>query len=248
MTGFIPTNKFGIEKINKLSFTRENLGIAGTNFYYDMVFKYFLPIENISPRDEGITIERRLSAFNAESDNEVSISSAKQGDVIRGKLTITIPENYHFVSIEDFIPAGFELLNFNLSTTDQSLNNNKQKNYSEAVGSSEGSSTFGEIGSYIGNIFGIQSQATVSLSKSKVLGYFDEVKEPVVSFSPDFSETRDDRLFLFKENVPPGVYEYEYYLRALVPGKFQHLPAVASEMYYPEIFGRTVGGIFEITK
>jgi uncharacterized protein YfaS (alpha-2-macroglobulin family) len=213
-----------------------------------MVFKYFLPIENISPRDEGITIERRLSAFNAESDNEVSISSAKQGDVIRGKLTITIPENYHFVSIEDFIPAGFELLNFNLSTTDQSLNNNKQKNYSEAVGSSEGSSTFGEIGSYIGNIFGIQSQATVSLSKSKVLGYFDEVKEPVVSFSPDFSETRDDRLFLFKENVPPGVYEYEYYLRALVPGKFQHLPAVASEMYYPEIFGRTVGGIFEITK
>ena len=43
-----------------------------------------------------------------------------------------------------------------------------------------------------------------------------------------------------------GVYEYEYYIRALVPGTFHHLPARAEEMYFPEVFGRTEGSYFEI--
>jgi len=42
------------------------------------------------------------------------------------------------------------------------------------------------------------------------------------------------------------VYEFDYYVRALIRGKFTHLPAVVSEMYFPENFGRTNGGYFEI--
>jgi len=70
-----------------------------------------------------------------------------------------------------------------------------------------------------------------------------EIKEMV-----DAEEVRDDRLFLFREWVREGVYEYEYFVRALVPGTFSHLPAVVSEMYFPENFGRTRGDYFTVTQ
>jgi uncharacterized protein YfaS (alpha-2-macroglobulin family) len=66
------------------------------------------------------------------------------------------------------------------------------------------------------------------------------------SLKPDFQEIHNDRIFLFKERLSPGVYEFDYYVRALSPGKFSHLPARAWEMYFPENFGQTSGTYFEI--
>lgn len=54
-------------------------------------------------------------------------------------------------------------------------------------------------------------------------------------------EFRDDRVFLFADDLPPGVYQYEYLVRATTPGKFHSRPARAWEMYYPEVFGQTSG-------
>ena len=56
----------------------------------------------------------------------------------------------------------------------------------------------------------------------------------------------DDRLFLFTQDLPPGTYTYEYYVRATTPGTFSHLPAIASELYFPENFGRTAGSVFRV--
>lgn len=55
-------------------------------------------------------------------------------------------------------------------------------------------------------------------------------------------EYRDDRVFLFAEELPPGVYRYEYLVRATTPGIFKERPARAWEMYHPETFGQTNGG------
>ena len=65
-------------------------------------------------------------------------------------------------------------------------------------------------------------------------------------FYPDFREIRDDRVFLYKKRVSPGVYEFDYFVRVLTKGKFSHLPAIVSEMYFPENFGRTDGRYFEV--
>lgn len=54
-------------------------------------------------------------------------------------------------------------------------------------------------------------------------------------------EFRDDRIFMFAEELPPGVYTYEYLVRATTPGKFHQRPAKVWEMYYPEVFGQTEG-------
>lgn len=60
-------------------------------------------------------------------------------------------------------------------------------------------------------------------------------------FAPAYqrSEVRDDRMLFFADELPPGFYHYRYLARATTRGRFVVPPARASEMYEPEVFGRT---------
>jgi len=60
------------------------------------------------------------------------------------------------------------------------------------------------------------------------------------------SELRDDKAVLFATYLPRGTYEYTYYVRASLPGKYRVRPTLASEMYFPEVFGRSDGGVFRV--
>jgi len=169
-----------------------------------------LPIEKIPPRDEGFSITREFYALE-DKKNEDALTQAKVGDVLRGHIKIFVPKYRNFVSVEDFIPAGVELINFDLATADRSL-----------IAEEEGNNRY---------------------YYDWRLRYENERK-----FNPDMKEYRNDRLFLFKENLPEGEYEFDYYVRVLVPGKFHHLPAVVSEMYFPENFARTSGRYFQVAQ
>ncbi len=61
-------------------------------------------------------------------------------------------------------------------------------------------------------------------------------------------EFRDDRVFLFADELPAGVYQYTYLVRATTPGKFRERPARIWEMYFPEVFGQTAGHWFSIAE
>ncbi len=56
----------------------------------------------------------------------------------------------------------------------------------------------------------------------------------------------DNRVALFATELPRGTYTYTYLARAATPGTFQTLPAVAAEMYQPEVFGRSAGTLFAV--
>ena len=117
-------------------------------------------------------------------------------------------------------------MNFKLSTEDQSLRDDKANR--------------GGLGRKSGGLF-----AGVGASKElpdDAYGIPLRHDELIV----DAEESHDDRLFLFRELLPAGVYEYEFIVRALVPGTFHVLPTVASEMYFPENFGRTAGSLITI--
>ncbi len=58
------------------------------------------------------------------------------------------------------------------------------------------------------------------------------------------TEIHDNRVALFATNLPKGTYEYTYLARVVTPGTFQTLPALAYQMYQPEVFGRTAGATF----
>ncbi len=60
------------------------------------------------------------------------------------------------------------------------------------------------------------------------------------------SELRDEKAVLFADYLPAGTYEYTYLIRASIPGKFRVIPTSAYEMYFPEVFGRSDGGLFSV--
>ncbi len=51
-------------------------------------------------------------------------------------------------------------------------------------------------------------------------------------------EMKDDRVALFADHMPSGVYRYTYYARATTSGKFTDPAATATEMYSPQVTGR----------
>ncbi len=65
---------------------------------------------------------------------------------------------------------------------------------------------------------------------------------------PTHTELRDEKVALFATWLPRGTYQYTYQMRASVPGRFLTLPATAYQMYFPEVWGRSDGGAFTITK
>lgn len=46
--------------------------------------------------------------------------------------------------------------------------------------------------------------------------------------------------------MPRGVYEYTYFAQAATPGEFRVAPATAYEQYFPEVWGRSDGGVFTV--
>lgn len=235
MSHYIPVGDIKKEKLLPLVFERENHNEQRNNFYYDISLKYFLPAASLPPRDEGITIARNLFALSDTRD-ETPLTEVVVGDVVRGKLSITIPSQYSKVAIEDYIPAGFEIVNFNLDTEDKSLLNKR------ALGSSK-TSVSTSLFSSLSSLFGGSQSAQLYRNGNYSGGSYGNKERKL---RPSHIESHDDRVFLFNEQLSPGVYEYEYYLRALVPGEFQYLPARAEQLYFPEVFGRTEGGLMKV--
>jgi len=60
------------------------------------------------------------------------------------------------------------------------------------------------------------------------------------------SKLHDEKAVLFATYLPKGTYEYSYLIRASLPGEYRVIPTNAYEMYLPEVFGRSDGGLFKI--
>ncbi len=163
-----------------------------------MSFKYYLPAAQLPSRDEGLTIVRGMYGLE-DAAGEQSLQKTKVGDVVREHIEITVPVTRRNVLIEDFIPAGMEIVDTNLATEDQSVR-----------------------------------EVETDVKSSRLW--------------PSHKELRDDRYVLVIDELPPGTYQFDYFLRALIPGSYTYLPAQVSETYNPENFGRTSAGSFIIEK
>lgn len=166
--------------------------------YYDLLLSYLYTSPEIAPLEQGISILREMEPV------DTGVTGVEVGRNYRIRLTMTVPEDRHFVAAESPLPAGFEAIDTHLQTSQQQL-------LSEADAMAE------------------QARSDKPASTGNASWYFHH------------REFRDDRVFLFAEHLPAGVYEYEYLVRATTPGRFQERPARIYEMYYPETFGQTSG-------
>jgi hypothetical protein len=242
----LPIGQFEKNKNHRLSFTRTNKTGVSTNFYYDIGLTYYLPVEQLPPRDEGVTILRSYYALT-DTKNEKPLSEVKVGDVVRGEIRVITPKPRSLFAIENFIPAGMELIDFNLQTEDEAIINSKT---GKAVGyggdQKQESGTFG-FDSFGKSLLGAAS-AAYDTSLPQIFAEDFAKKEQIQTLRPDFKELHDDSLFLFNQNLPAGEYVYDFYARATNAGVYRELPAVARELYFPEIFGRTSGELFTVRR
>jgi alpha-2-macroglobulin len=96
--------------------------------------RYAVPAQRLVPVDQGFTIERTYSLFDpakaraaeGADDSETtprtkpkaeSVNTFAAGDLVRVSLRISTPQRRSNVAIEDLLPAGFEALNAQLTTT-----------------------------------------------------------------------------------------------------------------------------------
>jgi uncharacterized protein YfaS (alpha-2-macroglobulin family) len=64
----------------------------------------------------------------------------------------------------------------------------------------------------------------------------------------DHVELRDEKIVISADYLPAGVYEYIYLVRASMPGIYHVIPPTGQEFYFPEVYGRGEGSLFEVTQ
>ena len=198
----LPISDLVWDQLNLVRFEKTALNSLPNAFYYSLALKYYLPAKEIPSRDEGFALTRAFYSLD-DKENKRPLDQARLGEVLREHLQVTIPVTRNFVGLEDYIPAGVEIVNLDLATEQKSLTP-QELDPDQGRGGRE--------------------------------------------LYPSVKEFRDTRAFLYFDSLEPGVYEYDFFVRALIPGTFTHLPSQISEMYFPENFGRTQAGEFRIVK
>ena len=108
---------------NLLTITRDD-GLG--RLYYNATLKVNRPVEDVEPLDSGMQIERAYCSIaqrKADTQGCTALSTVQLASnrPITAQLTLTLPHDSYYVMVEDFIPAGTEILNRALKTSQQAI-------------------------------------------------------------------------------------------------------------------------------
>ncbi len=207
VTSQTPIQKLYPDAPNMLTIQRDG---SGGRLFYTVGLLLSRPADQVSPYSSQLSLSRAITAFGESCvDQPCSpITQAQAGNKVTVRLSLALPHDMYYLRIEDFIPAGAEIIDTRLKTTQQ----------------------------------GMEGQPQVQLYDprnpfSKGWGWWN------------FSEPRiyDDHIAWQASYLPAGSYELTYTLALLQPGQFRLLPARAWQIYFPEIYANSAGGLFEIT-
>ncbi len=87
--------------------------------YYTAHLNVLRPVEDVASLDAGISVERVYYPLGAEESTVDSVSKAAAGDMLEVHLTVTLENEAYYLVVEDYIPAGAEILDTNLKTSQQ---------------------------------------------------------------------------------------------------------------------------------
>jgi uncharacterized protein YfaS (alpha-2-macroglobulin family) len=119
---FVPVfAEVGIESLldespNALNIFRD----PGTGrLYYRVSLQIAQPVERVEPLNRGLTVSRAYypSGDQCTAESCKAIRSAQVGDLVTVRVTLTLPNSAHYLEVKDFIPAGTEILNTSLKTS-----------------------------------------------------------------------------------------------------------------------------------
>lgn len=117
VTAQVPIQRLYPDYPNVLVIERD--GAAG-RLYYTAGLQVNRPVEEVTPLSNGLSIKREYFAFGDECQNGECqpVESAQAGEKVRVRLTLTLPNDLYYVALSDYIPAGAEILDTSLKTTE----------------------------------------------------------------------------------------------------------------------------------
>jgi alpha-2-macroglobulin len=87
--------------------------------YYTAALKVYRPAETVAPLVRGISLSRRYETLGADCTQGecASLDSARVGEQVNVRLTLVLPNDVYNLLVEDSIPAGSEILDSSLKTS-----------------------------------------------------------------------------------------------------------------------------------
>jgi uncharacterized protein YfaS (alpha-2-macroglobulin family) len=101
------------DQLNRLTIARSD---GPGSLYYTAHLNVSLPVAQVKALDRGVSLTR--SYFNPD-DLHTAVTETIQGDVLLARITIVAPHDLHYVVIEDPLPAGLEVIDASLITSQQ---------------------------------------------------------------------------------------------------------------------------------
>jgi uncharacterized protein YfaS (alpha-2-macroglobulin family) len=197
-------------------FSREGTG----TLYYSAVLRRAPVALPTTPVERGFTVQRFVEPID---DASVHGATAWAGDLVRVRVRVATRDARRDVAIDVPLPAGLEAVDTTLATTAAHGRADTTAS-ADDEGGDEGGDVDGEAGGD------------------------DEDDDGAGWFWSPFvhSAKRDDRVAFYADELPPGVHTLTFVARATTVGTWALLPAEATEMYAPEVFGRSDGGTFTV--
>jgi uncharacterized protein YfaS (alpha-2-macroglobulin family) len=87
--------------------------------YYTLRLRYSEDAANAQALDRGFGVRREYIAVASDTLSPTGqiISQARQGEIVQVRITLSVPTNVRYLTVEDFLPGGLEALDTSLKTT-----------------------------------------------------------------------------------------------------------------------------------
>jgi uncharacterized protein YfaS (alpha-2-macroglobulin family) len=167
-----------------------------------------------TPDRRGLTVERWIERYA----DGVPITSVDEGELVRVRLRITAPARRDFVALEDWLPAGLEVVDPSLRI-------------------SSSLAAFDDVAANEAALLWLESESGELVASHPSAFWFGPW---------DYRELRDDKVRWFARQLDAGTHTVSYVARATTSGRFARPPAHAEEMYNPGVNGRSDGGWFGV--
>ncbi len=118
VTTSIPLNQLYPNSPNLLAIERD----AGKGrLYYSTILNVSQPADQVEPLSNGLTISREYlpAVLDCAQEDCTPIDSARPGEKVTVRLALTLPNDVYHLMVEDYIPAGAEILDMRLKTSQQ---------------------------------------------------------------------------------------------------------------------------------
>lgn len=87
--------------------------------YYTLRLRYSEDAANAQALDRGFGVRREYIAVASDTLSPTGqlITQARQGDLVQVRITLSVPTDVRYLTVEDFLPGGLEALDTSLKTT-----------------------------------------------------------------------------------------------------------------------------------